>query len=159
RLWQGPGSALTEGQTGGPKGMAAVFDGVGPGATGEPPGPAPSASSATTPPFSPSAPPAQCPAPPASPGGEAPVVTAHPDAPHGDPVSGHEECLPRRTTDKAMQLEAKSAEQAPASQLRANEQLPRGTLGQLADQRAREPYGRDRPDARNRAGESTARIQ
>jgi radical SAM-linked protein len=67
--------------------------------------------------------------------------------------------LPSRTTDKAMQPEAQSALQAPASRLRANEQPPCGTLGQLADRRAREPYGRDRPDARNRATESTVRIQ
>ncbi len=75
-----------------------------------------------------------------------------------DPVPRHEVQLPR-TTDKAMQPEAESAQEAPASRLRANEQPPRGTPGQLADQRAREPYGRDRPDARNRATESTVRIQ
>jgi radical SAM-linked protein len=75
-----------------------------------------------------------------------------------DPVPRHEVQLPR-TTDKAMQPEAESAQEAPASRLRANEQPPRGTLGQLAAQRAREPYGRDRPDARNRATESTVRIQ
>src|SRR5262245_26316038 len=79
---------------------------------------------------------------------------------HQEPVPGHEVHLPpRTTTDKAMQPEAKSAQEAPASQLRANEQPPRGTSGQLADRRAREPYGRDRPDARNRATESTVRIQ
>jgi hypothetical protein len=70
-----------------------------------------------------------------------------------------EEHLPSSTTDKAMQLEAESAGSAPASQLRANEQLLRGTQGQPAGLRAREPYGRDRPDARNRANESTVRIQ
>jgi radical SAM-linked protein len=78
---------------------------------------------------------------------------------HKDPVPRPEVHLPPRTTDKAMQPEAESAQEAPASRLRANEQPPRGTPGQLADLRAREPYGRDRPDARNRATESTARIQ
>jgi radical SAM-linked protein len=79
---------------------------------------------------------------------------------HQEPVPGPEvHLLPPRTTDKAMQPEAQSAQQAPASRLRANEQPPCGTLGQLADRRAREPYGRDRPDARNRATESTVRIQ
>src|SRR6266851_3985825 len=78
---------------------------------------------------------------------------------HQDPVPRHEVHLPPRTTDKAMQPKAESAQEAPASRLRANEQPPRGTPGQLADQRAREPYGRDRPDARNRATESTVRIQ
>jgi len=76
-----------------------------------------------------------------------------------DAAARHEEHLPRSTTDKAMQREAQSAVMAPASQLRANEQLPRGTHDQLADPRAREPYGRDRPDARDRAAESTIRIQ
>jgi hypothetical protein len=71
----------------------------------------------------------------------------------------HDEHMPRSTTDKATQREAQSAVMAPATQLRANEQLPRGTLDQLADPRAREPYGRDRPDARDRATESTVRIQ
>lgn len=71
----------------------------------------------------------------------------------------HQEHLPRSTTDKAMQREAQSAVMAPASQLRANEQLPRGTLDQLADPRAREPYGRDFPDARDRATEWTVRVQ
>jgi hypothetical protein len=78
---------------------------------------------------------------------------------HQDPVPRPGVHLPPRTTDKAMQPEAKSAQEAPASRLRANEQPPCGTLGQPADQRAREPYGRDRPDARNRATESTVRIQ
>src|SRR6266704_2218076 len=75
------------------------------------------------------------------------------------PVSRPAGHIPGRMTDKAMRLEAESADTAPASQARANEQLPRGTLGQLADPRAREPYGRDCPDARNRATEQRARIQ
>lgn len=64
---------------------------------------------------------------------------------------------PGSTEDKAVCLEAESAEMAPAIQARANEQLPRGARGQLADQRAREPYGRDCPDARNRAAGPTVR--
>jgi len=84
-----------------------------------------------------------------------PELTQH----HQEPVPRHEVHLPPRTTDKAMQPTAESAQEAPANRLRANQQPPRGTLGQLADPRAREPYGRDRPDARNRATESTVRIQ
>jgi radical SAM-linked protein len=82
---------------------------------------------------------------------------AEPGPAHPAMVSGQAEQLPGRKTDKAMRLEAESAVTAPASQTRANEQLPRGTLGQLADPRAREPYGRDCPDARNRATQQTAR--
>jgi hypothetical protein len=55
-----------------------------------------------------------------------------------------------------MCLDAESAELAPAEQARANDQLPRGASDQLAGCRAREPYGRDCPDARNRATESEA---
>ncbi len=55
---------------------------------------------------------------------------------HQHPVPRHEVHLPPRTTDKAMQPKAESAQEAPASRLRANEQPPRGTPGQLADQRA-----------------------
>ena len=105
RLWQGPISALSAGQTGAPERM--------------------------------------------------PEPRQH----HPDPVPRHEVHLPPRTTDKAMQPEAESAQQAPASRLRANEQPPRGALGQFIDPRAREPYGRDRPDARNRATGSPVRIQ
>jgi len=75
------------------------------------------------------------------------------------PVRRPAEHMPGRITDKAMRLEAESAETVPADQARANEQLPRGTLGQSADLRARKPYGRDCPDARNRATEQTARTQ
>ena len=123
RLWQGPTSALTAGQTGAHTGMT-------------------EASAAT-----------------------GPVIHALAERMpelrqrNQDPVSRHEVHLPPRKTDKAMQPKAESAQEAPASRLRANEQPPRGTLGQLADQRTREPYGRDRPDARNRATESTVRIQ
>lgn len=122
RLWQGPMSALTAGQTGAQTGMT-------------------EASAVTGPVIH-------------EPAERMPELRQH----HQDPVPRHEVHLPR-TTDKAMQPEAESAQEAPASRLRANEQPPRGTLGQLAVQRAREPYGRDRPDARNRATESTVRIQ
>ncbi len=68
--------------------------------------------------------------------------------------------LSSRMTDKAMRLEAESADTAPASQARAYEQLPRGARDQSADSRAREPYGRDCPDARNRATQQqTVRAQ
>jgi radical SAM-linked protein len=74
------------------------------------------------------------------------------------PVRRPAEDRPQRMTNNATRLAAKSAEQAPASQARANDQLPRGTLGQLADPRAREPHGRDCPNARNGATEQTART-
>jgi radical SAM-linked protein len=74
------------------------------------------------------------------------------------PVSRPAENRPVRMTNQAMRLAAKSAEEAPVSQARANDQLPRGTLGQLADPRAREPNGRDCPNARNGATEQTART-
>jgi len=66
---------------------------------------------------------------------------------------------PEHMTDNAMCLLAGSAESAPAGQARANEQLPRGARSRLDDTRAREPYGRDCPDARNRATESTVRSR
>ena len=75
------------------------------------------------------------------------------------PVHRPEEHRPQRTTNQAMRLAAESAEQAPASPTRANDQLPRGTLGQLADPRAREPNGRDCPNARDGATEQTAGPQ
>lgn len=78
---------------------------------------------------------------------------------HQIAVPRHQEHLPQSTTDKAMQRKAPSAVTAPANQLRANELLPRGTLDQPADQRAREPYGGDCPDARDRATESEVRVQ
>jgi len=62
----------------------------------------------------------------------------------------------RQGTDKAMCLQAGSADPAPAGQVRANEQLPRDARVQLAGPCAREPQGRDCPDARNRATEPTA---
>lgn len=63
------------------------------------------------------------------------------------------------STDKAVCLTAENAMVASASRARANEQLPRGTRDRLADPRAREPDGRDCPDARNRATESTTQFQ
>ena len=66
---------------------------------------------------------------------------------------------PGCTTDNAPRRQAESAGPAPAGQPRANGQLPRGARGQLAGQRAREPYGRDCPDARDRATESAVRSE
>ncbi len=65
---------------------------------------------------------------------------------------------PEQPTDKAQCLPAEGAAPAPAGQGRADHQLPRGAPGQLTGRRAREPYGRDCPDARNRATEQTVRI-
>ena len=61
--------------------------------------------------------------------------------------------------NQAMRLEAGSADSAPAIKARANEQLSRGERADLDDLRAREPNGRDCPNARNRATEPTARSQ
>jgi len=61
--------------------------------------------------------------------------------------------------NQAMRLEAGSADLAPVVETRANEQLPRGERADLDDLRAREPNGRDCPNARNRATEPTARSQ
>jgi radical SAM-linked protein len=58
--------------------------------------------------------------------------------------------------NQATRLEAGSAEPAPVVKARANEQLSRGERADLDDLRAREPNGRDCPNARNRATESTA---
>jgi radical SAM-linked protein len=163
RLWQGPVSGLAADQTG----MTVNFEAAGPAVP-------PLASEAV--PASPSVPAAAggqsglresglrdpelsqhaC----GQPASELPAAEQHrPEipglAPHG-PQARPEQYRPERTTDKALCLDAQSADLAPAGQVRANEQLPRGTQGQLADQRAREPYGRDFPDARNRATERTA---
>jgi len=123
RLWQGPISALSAGQTGAQTGMTEASAAAG------------------------------CVI--HEPHERMPELRQH----HQDPVPRHEVHLPPRTTDKAMQPEAESAQEAPASRLRANEQPPRGALDQSIDPRAREPYGRDRPDARNRATESPVGIQ
>jgi radical SAM-linked protein len=61
--------------------------------------------------------------------------------------------------NKATQLAAGSAITAPASQARANEQLLRGELASSAGLHAREPNGRDCPNARDRAYKPTARPQ
>jgi radical SAM-linked protein len=156
RLWQGPLSALTVAQTGAQPRMIAACDTTGPGrpeqrSAGMAPSGAPGAEPRDA------APPRQAAADPASARREEGLPEPRPQWP--DTVHGHEEQLPSSTTDKAMQLRAESAGPAPASQLRANEQLLRGTLGQQAGLRAREPYGRDCPDARDRATESTVRTQ
>jgi radical SAM-linked protein len=153
RLWQGPLSALTAAQTGAQPGMTTACDTIGPARPDQSAGLVPSAVPSTG---QPDAAPQRHAAASASARTEG-LPEPRPQRP--DPVSGHEEHLPRSTKDKAMQLDAMSAGSAPASQLRANEQLLRGTLDQPADLRAREPYGRDRPDARNRAYKSTVRIQ
>lgn len=59
-------------------------------------------------------------------------------------------------SNQATHLAAGSADQAPVAQARANEQLSRGERAEVTDPRAREPNGRDCPNARNRATESTA---
>ena len=174
RLWQGPLSALTAAQTGAQPGMTAACDATGPGrpeqpAAGASPSPVPASG------FSGAAPHRQAAAGPASSDQIEDVPDLRPHRPDqdqrreagpqgqrreaGPQGHRHDEHQPCSTTDKAMQQEAKSAVPAPGIQLRANEQLLRGTLGQLAGPRAREPYGRDCPDARNRATESTIRIQ
>ncbi|MHB1596919.1 MAG: TIGR03936 family radical SAM-associated protein, partial [Streptosporangiaceae bacterium] len=83
--------------------------------------------------------------------GPAPAGSAEPGS--GPAPSAGQTARP--STDKAMCLTSGSAMVASAAQARANEQLSRGTRDRLADPRAREPYGRDCPDARNRATEST----
>jgi radical SAM-linked protein len=154
RLWQGPLSALTAAQIGAKPGMTAACDVAGPGMPGQPSaGTAPSAAPSAGIPNAASSPQA------AAPASALTESLPEPRPERPEPVPWHEEHLPRSTTDKAMQLEAESAGSAPANQLRANEQLLRGALDQPAGLRAREPYGRDRPDARNRANKSTVRIQ
>lgn len=155
RLWQGPISALTAAQTGAQPGMTAARDATGPSRPGHPPaGASPSPVRGSG--FADAVPQRQAAGPASS-----DRIEGLPDLRPHRPDQGHrhDEHLPRSTTDNAMQQEAESAVPAPASRLRANEQLPRGTLGQLTDLRAREPYGRDCPDARNRATESTVRTQ
>jgi radical SAM-linked protein len=156
RLWQGPLSALTAAQTGAQPRMTAACDTTGPGRPEQrSAGVAPSGGSGAE--SRDAAPPRQAAAHPASARRAEGLPEPRPQWP--DTVAGHEEHLPSSTTDNAMQLRAESARPAPASQLRANEQLLRGTLGQHAGLRAREPYGRDCPDARDRATESTVRTQ
>jgi radical SAM-linked protein len=70
-------------------------------------------------------------------------------------ASSHSASAQGLVTNKATHLTAGSADQAPVAQARANEQLSRGERAD-DDLRAREPNGRDCPNARNRASESTA---
>ena len=150
RLWQGPMSALTAAQTGAQTGMSVICEAPG----SDRPGPPMAAAS------SPARDIAGL-----SIAGPPPVIhqpeqhMPEPRPARQGPDAGAAELRSVRTTDKAVRLEAESADSAPATQARANEQLPRGTLGQLADPRARKPDGRDCPDARNRATEQTARSQ
>jgi radical SAM-linked protein len=65
----------------------------------------------------------------------------------------------RLAGNQAMRLEAGSADEAPVVEARANEQLSRGVRADLDDLRAREPNGRDCPNARDGATEPTARSQ
>jgi radical SAM-linked protein len=58
--------------------------------------------------------------------------------------------------NKATHLAAGSADEAPVVQARANDQLSRGERADVVDLRAREPNGRDCPNARYRATEPTA---
>jgi radical SAM-linked protein len=58
---------------------------------------------------------------------------------------------PTAVTDMEARLLTESAPEAHAAPTRANEQLPRGDAGQLAGPHAREPQGRDCPNARDRA--------
>lgn len=136
RLWQGPISELSAAQTG-DTGMIADREAAGPGCRQRSSG----AAGARQPSAGRTSAPRQVRRTSAEEasgdsGGSSPQAITH--------LSG---C----TTDKAMRLEAESAPRAPASQARANEQLPRGAGGQFAGPRAREPYGRDCPDARNGA--------
>ena len=130
RRWQGPMSELSAAQTGDQAGMMADREAAGPGREERPSRAA------------------------------APSQQNDPEASAPRQAGRASTDLSERMTDKAMRLEAESAVTAPASQARANEQLPRGARGQSADSRAREPYGRDCPDARDRARQQqTIRTQ
>jgi radical SAM-linked protein len=132
RRWQGPMSELSAAQTGDQTGMIADREGAGPGRQERPPAAA----------------------------APSPQNVKGTSAPRQVPGPGPDGSLPGRMTDKAMRLGAESAVMAPASQARAYEQLPRGVRDQQADPRAREPYGRDCPDARHRATQQqTVRAQ
>jgi hypothetical protein len=125
RLWQGPMSELSAAQTGDQTGMITDRDAA-----------EASRRKASTRAADPSQ-----------------QVFTEASAVRGVPGSSPDEFIDGRMTDKAMRLEAESAVTAPASQARANDQLPRGARDHVADSRAREPYGRDCPDARNGATE------
>lgn len=62
-------------------------------------------------------------------------------------------------SNQATRMRAASADEAPAVKARANDQLPRGERSASADLHAREPNGRDCPNARDRATEPTARSR
>lgn len=168
RLWQGPMRALTAAQTGAQTGMIAVSVAAGRDRPGQPSASAPLSVTEISASHLAQSQVADFPVTGSQIAGSAPVGARRstlqrpehtPEPRPAGQVSRPEATTPGRTTDKAMRLEAESAVTAPASQVRANEQLPRGTLGQFADPRAREPYGRDCPDARNRATQPTARTQ
>lgn len=125
RLWQGPMSELSAAQTGDQTGMINDRDAAEAGRRERPTRVA--------------APSRQ--------------VVTEASAQRGVPESSPDRSINGRMTDNAMRLEAESAVTAPASQARANDQLPRGARDHVADSRAREPYGRDCPDARNGATE------
>jgi radical SAM-linked protein len=150
RLWQGPISALTAAQTGAQTPMSVICEAAGPDRPGQP-------LAAASPPERDSAA--------ISVAGPGPVIhRPEPNLPEPrpacqGPAAGAGELRSGSTTDNAVRLEAESAEMAPATQVRANEQLPRGTFGQLAGPRARKPDGRDCTDARDRATGQTARTQ
>ena len=91
------------------------------------------------------------------PAGHGPAAAAFGEPGSGPVASAGQTARP--STAKAMCLTAANAMVASAAQARANDQLSRGTQDRLADPRAREPYGRDCPDARNRATESTTQFQ
>jgi radical SAM-linked protein len=59
--------------------------------------------------------------------------------------------------EKATCLDAGGADAARTAPVSAYEQLPRGAEGPVTGPRAREPDGRECPDARNRAAEKTGR--
>jgi hypothetical protein len=75
------------------------------------------------------------------------------------PAASPEVAPPELVTDQATRLRAGSAATAPARSARANDQLLRGERAESTDSRAREPQGRDCPNARNRAAEPTARSE
>lgn len=86
----------------------------------------------------------------------APVPTAASGPAASGPATPGPASTQGLVSNKAMHLHAGSADQAPVAQARANEQLSRGERAEVTDLRAREPNGRDCPNARNRATESTA---
>lgn len=82
----------------------------------------------------------------------------------GERQRGHPDALapantePTVVIDMAARQQPEIAPAADAAQARANEQLPRGEAGQLPGSRAREPHGRDCPNARDRANQHPVRT-